>query len=133
MDRHVENAEKVATFLAQHDKVEWVDYAGLESSPYYSLKEKYLPLGAGSIFTFGVKGGYEGGVKFIENLELFSLLANVGDAKSLVVHPASMTHSQLTEEELAEGGIKPKTIRLSIGIENVDDIIADLDNALAAI
>lgn len=133
MDRHVENAEKVATFLAQHDKVEWVDYAGLESSPYYRLKEKYLPLGAGSIFTFGVKGGYEGGVKFIENLELFSLLANVGDAKSLVVHPASMTHSQLTEEELAEGGIKPETIRLSIGIENVDDIIADLDNALAAI
>ncbi len=133
MDRHVENAEKIARFLANHDQVEWVEYAGLENSPYYELKNKYLPKGAGSIFTFGVKGGLEGGIKFIENLKLFSLLANVGDTKSLVVHPASMTHSQLTEEELAEGNIKPETIRLSIGIENVEDLIDDLEKGLGAI
>lgn len=133
MDRHVENAEKISSFLNGHEKVEWVDYAGLEDSPYYELKEKYLPKGASSIFTFGVKGGYEAGVKFIESLELFSLLANVGDAKSLVVHPASMTHSQLNEEELASGGIKPETIRVSIGLENADDLIADLEQALANI
>src|SRR5690625_7719105 len=104
MERHVENSQKVAEYLSQHEKVEWVDFAGLEDSPYKSLQEKYLPKGAGSIFTFGVKGGYDAGKKFIEALELFSLLANVGDAKSLVVHPASTTHSQLTEEQQAEGG-----------------------------
>lgn len=133
VERHVENAEKIAKYLENHPNVEWVDYAGLESSPYYKLKEKYLPKGAGSIFTFGVKGGFDGGVNFIENLELFSLLANVGDAKSLVVHPASMTHSQLTDEELLAGGVKPETIRLSIGIENVDDLIADLERGLSAL
>lgn len=133
MERHVENAQKVAEFLNQHDKVEWVDYAGLEDSPYYDLKNKYLPKGAGAVFTFGVKGGLEAGVKFIEALELFSLLANVGDAKSLVVHPASMTHSQLTEEELAHGGVKPETIRISVGIEHIDDIIADLEKGLGVI
>ncbi|CAM2882854.1 O-acetylhomoserine aminocarboxypropyltransferase/cysteine synthase family protein [Dolosigranulum pigrum] len=133
VERHVENTEAVAQFLANHEKVEWVDYAGLADSPYYELKQKYLPKGAGSVFTFGVKGGYDKAVEFIEALELFSLLANVGDAKSLVVHPASMTHSQLTEEELKSGGIYPETIRVSIGIENVDDIIDDLTQALAKI
>ncbi len=133
MERHVENAEKVAQFLENHDKVEWVDYAGLPSSEYYERKEKYLPKGAASIFTFGVKGGFEAGKTFIEALQLISLLANVGDSKSLIVHPASMTHSQSTEEELAAAGVYPETIRLSIGIENVEDIIADLDQALAKI
>jgi len=133
MERHVENAEKVAKFLENHDKVEWVDFAGLASSEYYELKEKYLPKGAGSIFTFGVKGGYDAGIKFIESLELFSLVANVGDAKSLVVHPASMTHGQLTEEELKAGGVYPETIRLSIGLEHIDDILADLEKGLGAI
>lgn len=133
MDRHVENAEKVAEYLENHEKVEWVSYAGLESSPYYELKEKYLPKGASSIFTFGVKGGYEGGKTFIEKLELFSLLANVGDSKSLVVHPASMTHGQLTEEELEAAGVQTETIRLSIGLENIDDILADLEKGLEAI
>lgn len=133
MERHVENAVKAAEFLDGHEKVEWVDYAGLTSSPYHELKEKYLPEGAGSIFTFGVKGGYDAGVRFIEALELFSLLANVGDAKSLVVHPASTTHSQMTEEEQAAGGINPEMIRVSIGLEHIDDIIEDLSKGLDAI
>lgn len=133
MDRHVENAEKVAEFLENHEKVEWVNYAGLESSPYYNLKEKYLPKGASAVFTFGVKGGYEGGKSFINNLELFSLLANVGDTKSLVVHPASMTHGQLTEEELEDAGVQAEAIRLSVGIENIDDLLEDLDKGLGAI
>lgn len=133
MDRHVENAEKVAKFLESHEKVEWVSYAGLESSPYFELKEKYLPKGASSVFTFGVKGGYEGGKTFIDNVELFSLVANVGDSKSLVVHPASMTHSQLTEEELKAAGVATETVRLSVGLENVDDLIADLEKGLGAI
>ncbi|MCG1010471.1 O-acetylhomoserine aminocarboxypropyltransferase/cysteine synthase [Salinicoccus sp. ID82-1] len=133
MERHVENAEKVAAFLESHDKVEWVDYAGLESNRYYALKEKYLPKGASSIFTFGVKGGYEAGKTFIESLELFSLLANVGDAKSLVIHPASTTHSQLSEEQQLTGGVKPETIRLSVGLEHIDDILDDLRKGLDAI
>lgn len=133
MDRHVENAEKVASFLESHPKVEWVNYAGLESSPYYDLKEKYLPKGASSVFTFGVKGGYEAGKTFIDNIELFSLVANVGDSKSLVVHPASMTHGQLTEEELEAAGVQTETIRLSVGLENIDDLIADLEKGLEAI
>lgn len=130
IERHVENAEKIADFLENHEKVEWVDYAGLPSNPYHKNKQKYLPKGAGSVFTFGVKGGYEGGLQFIESLELFSLLANVGDAKSLVVHPASTTQSQLSEEELLAGGVRPETIRVSIGIEHVDDLIADLEKGL---
>ena len=133
MERHVENAEKVAKFLDNHDKVEWVKYAGLPSSEYYDLKEKYLPKGACSIFTFGVKGGYEAGIKFIESLELFSLLANVGDAKSLVIHPASTTHAQLTPEEQLTAGITPETIRISVGLEHIDDIINDLEKGLEAI
>ncbi|UXR46654.1 O-acetylhomoserine aminocarboxypropyltransferase/cysteine synthase [Staphylococcus simulans] len=133
VERHVENAEKVANFLENHDKVEWVKYAGLPSSEYYDLKEKYLPKGASSIFTFGVKGGYDAGIKFIESLELFSLLANVGDAKSLVIHPASTTHAQLNEEDQLKAGITPETIRVSIGLEHIDDIIADLEKGLDAI
>lgn len=133
VERHVENAEKVAKFLENHDKVEWVKYAGLPSSEYYDLKEKYLPKGASSIFTFGVKGGYDAGIKFIESLELFSLLANVGDAKSLVIHPASTTHAQLNEEDQLKAGITPETIRVSIGLEHIDDIIADLEKGLDAI
>ncbi|QIH74805.1 aminotransferase class I/II-fold pyridoxal phosphate-dependent enzyme [Macrococcoides canis] len=133
VERHVENAQKVAEYLESHPKVEWVNYAGLSSSKYFNLKQKYLPKGAGSIFTFGVTGGYEAGKKFIESLELFSLLANVGDAKSLVIHPASTTHAQLTEIEQLEAGVRPETIRLSIGIEHIDDIIADLEKGLSAI
>ncbi|UXV43517.1 O-acetylhomoserine aminocarboxypropyltransferase/cysteine synthase family protein [Staphylococcus simulans] len=133
VERHVENAEKVAKFLENHDKVEWVKYAGLPSSEYYDLKEKYLPKGASSIFTFGVKGGYDAGIKFIESLELFSLLANVGDAKSLVIHPASTTHAQLNEEDQLKAGITPETIRVSIGLEHIDDIIVDLEKGLDAI
>ncbi|MGV3244897.1 O-acetylhomoserine aminocarboxypropyltransferase/cysteine synthase family protein [Staphylococcus sp. 11262D007BW] len=133
MERHVDNAEKVARYLEQHPLVTWVKYAGLESSDYYPLKERYLPKGAGSIFTFGVKGGYEAGRQWIENLELFSLLANVGDAKSLVIHPASTTHQQLTIEEQKAAGIEPETIRLSIGLEHIDDIINDLEKAFKAI
>ncbi|MCD8915199.1 O-acetylhomoserine aminocarboxypropyltransferase/cysteine synthase [Staphylococcus simulans] len=133
VERHVENAEKVAKFLEGHEKVEWVKYAGLPSSEYYDLKQKYLPKGASSIFTFGVKGGYEAGIKFIESLELFSLLANVGDAKSLVIHPASTTHAQLNEEDQLKAGITPETIRVSIGLEHIDDIINDLEKGLDAI
>lgn len=133
MERHVENAAKVADYLANHEKVEWIDFAGLSDSPYKQLQEKYLPEGAGSIFTFGVKGGYEAGKKFIESLELFSMLANVGDAKSLVVHPASTTHAQLTEEQQLAGGVKPETVRLSIGLEHIDDILDDINKGLDAI
>lgn len=133
MERHVENAAKVADYLANHEKVEWIDFAGLSDSPYKQLQEKYLPKGAGSIFTFGVKGGYEAGKKFIESLELFSMLANVGDAKSLVVHPASTTHAQLTEEQQLAGGVKPETVRLSIGLEHIDDILDDINKGLDAI
>lgn len=133
MERHVENAEKVAHYLSKHPKVAWVKYAGLPSSRYYDLKNKYLPRGASSIFTFGVKGGYKAGKQFIEALDLFSLLANVGDAKSLVIHPASTTHQQLTEDEQLAAGIAPETIRLSIGLEHIDDIIDDLAKGFAAI
>lgn len=133
MERHVENSQKVAEFLEQHDKVEWVDYAGLESNQYHELQKEYLPEGAGAVFTFGVTGGYDAGIKFIESLDLFSLLANVGDAKSLVIHPASTTHSQLSEEEQLKGGVKPETIRLSVGLEHIDDILDDLKKGLDAI
>lgn len=133
MERHVENAEKVAHYLSKHPKVAWVKYAGLPSSRYYDLKNKYLPRGASSVFTFGLKGGYEAGKQFIEALDLFSLLANVGDAKSLVIHPASTTHQQLTEDEQLAAGIAPETIRLSIGLEHIDDIIDDLAKGFAAI
>ena len=130
MERHVANAQKVAEFLESHDKVAWVNYPGLPSNKYHELAKKYLPKGPGSIFTFGIKGGVEAGKKFIDSLELFSLVANVGDAKSLVIHPASTTHAQLSESEQAAAGVLPEQIRLSIGIEDISDIIDDLDQAL---
>jgi O-acetylhomoserine (thiol)-lyase len=132
MERHVANAQRVAEFLELHEAVEYVDYPGLPSSPYHELAQKYLPRGAGSIFTFGIRGGREAGRRLIESLQLFSHLANVGDAKSLVIHPASTTHQQLTDDELRAAGIGPERVRLSIGIESIDDIIWDLEQALAA-
>ncbi|ADY57133.1 O-acetylhomoserine sulfhydrolase [Syntrophobotulus glycolicus DSM 8271] len=131
VQRHVENTLKIVEFLSKHPLVTWVNYPGQKSNKYYELAQKYLPKGAGSIFTFGIKGGAEAGKKFINNLEIFSLLANVADAKSLVIHPASTTHSQLTEEEQAKAGVTPDQIRLSIGIEDPDDLIDDLAQALA--
>lgn len=133
VERHVENAKKIAEYLNNHPKVEWVNYPGLSGNKYNGLAEKYVPKGAGAIFTFGVKGGYEAGKKFISSLELFSHLANVGDAKSLVIHPASTTHQQLDEESQRLAGVTPELIRISIGIEGVQDLIDDLDNALSQI
>lgn len=130
VERHVENALKVVDFLSKHPKVENVNHPALPDSPYNALYKKYFPNGAGSIFTFEIKGGAKEAQQFIDNLEIFSLLANVADVKSLVIHPASTTHSQLNEEELKEQGIKPNTIRLSIGTEHIDDIIYDLSQAL---
>lgn len=129
LERHVENALKVVDFLKNHPKVEKVNHPSLPDSPDYELYKKYFPNGAGSIFTFEIKGGEKEAKAFIDKLEIFSLLANVADVKSLVIHPASTTHSQLNEEELAEQGIKPNTIRLSIGTEHIDDIIYDLSQA----
>ncbi|MBL4933178.1 O-acetylhomoserine aminocarboxypropyltransferase/cysteine synthase family protein [Clostridium paridis] len=131
VERHVSNTRKIVDFLSKHPKVSWVNYPELEESPYKILAEKYLPKGAGSIFTFGIKGGLEAGKNFINNLELFSLLANVADAKSLVIHPSSTTHAELTEDEQKAAGVTPDLIRLSIGIEGVDDLIYDLDQALS--
>ncbi len=133
MERHVENTRKVVAYLNSHPKVSWVNYAELPDSPYKALADRDFPLGVGSIFTFGLKGGREAGATFIDNLELFSLLANVGDAKSLVIHPASTTHSQLNDEELLVAGVTPELVRISIGLEHIDDIIADLEKALAAV
>ncbi len=130
VERHVLNARKIADFLANHPLVSWVNYPSLKGSKYYDLAQKYFPKGTGSIFTFGIKGGAEAGKKFIENLEIFSLLANVADAKSLVIHPASTTHAQLSESDQKAAGVTPDMIRLSIGIEDVDDLIYDLDQAL---
>jgi O-acetylhomoserine (thiol)-lyase len=132
MDRHVENARKVAEFLAVHPRVAWVSYAGLKDSPYYELAQKYLPKGAGAVFTFGVKGGFDAGVKLVENVRLFSHLANIGDTRSLILHPASTTHRQLTDEQRLAAGAGPDVVRLSIGLETADDLIRDLDEALAA-
>lgn len=133
VERHVANTRKIVEFLINHPKVSWVNYPELEASPYKALAQKYLPKGAGSIFTFGIHGGLEAGKKFINSLELFSLLANVADAKSLVIHPSSTTHAELTEEEQIAAGVTPDLIRLSIGIEGVDDLIYDLDQALSKI
>ncbi|RCX17262.1 O-acetylhomoserine sulfhydrylase [Anaerobacterium chartisolvens] len=130
VERHVSNSKKVVEFLLGHPNVAWVNYPSVEGNKYYELANKYLPKGAGSIFTFGIKGGIEAGKKFIDSLEIFSLLANVADAKSLVIHPASTTHSQLSEEEHKAAGVTPDMIRLSIGIEDVEDLIYDLDQAL---
>jgi O-acetylhomoserine (thiol)-lyase len=130
MERHCENALEVAKFLQNHEQVEWVNYPGLETSEYYDLAARYLPSGAGALVTFGIKGGYEAGKKFINSVKLFSRVANIGDAKSLVIHPASTTHSQLTEEEQKTTGVTPDLVRLSVGIEDIRDILADLDAAL---
>ena len=133
LDRHAENTKKVVEFLSKHPKVAKVNHPSLPDHPDHALYEKYFPNGGASIFTFEVKGGQEEAWKFIDNLEIFSLLANVADVKSLVIHPASTTHSQLSEEELLDQGITPGTIRLSIGTEHIDDIIADLEKGFAAI
>jgi O-acetylhomoserine (thiol)-lyase len=132
MDRHVANAGRVAEFLAGHPRVAWVSYAGLKDSPFHELARKYLPRGAGAVFTFGVKGGYQAGIGLVENVQLFSHLANIGDTRSLILHPASTTHRQLTDEQRSAAGAGPDVIRLSIGLESVEDLIRDLDEALAA-
>lgn len=130
MDRHVQNALAVAKFLQEHPQVEWVSYAGLPDHPDYERAKKYMPKGPGAVFSFGIKGGREAGKRFIEKLQLFSHLANVGDARSLVIHPASTTHQQLSDEELLQAGISPALIRLSIGLETTEDLLWDLDQAL---
>ncbi|RQD70291.1 MAG: O-acetylhomoserine aminocarboxypropyltransferase/cysteine synthase [Tindallia sp. MSAO_Bac2] len=130
LERHVENTRKIISFLKKHPKVSWVNYPELDDSSYYGLCQKYFPKGVGSIFTFGIKGGLEAGKTFIDSLEIFSLLANVADAKSLVIHPASTTHAQLTEEQQRSSGISPDMVRVSVGLEDVEDLINDLDQAL---
>jgi O-acetylhomoserine (thiol)-lyase len=131
MDRHCRNAMLVAEFLQSHPKVSWVNYPGLESSPYKAMADRYMPRGAGALLAFGIKGGFEAGVKFIEALTFVSHLANIGDAKSLVIHPASTTHRQLGEEEQKKAGVPPDMVRLSIGLESASDILWDLEQALA--
>jgi O-acetylhomoserine (thiol)-lyase len=130
LERHSQNALAVAKHLEKHPGVEWVNYPGLESSPYFKRAQKYLPNGKGGLVAFGIKGGYEAGKTLIDSLELFSLVANIGDAKSLVIHPASTTHQQLSVEEQATTGVTPELVRLSVGIEDIRDILADLDQAI---
>ncbi|HJE98366.1 MAG TPA: O-acetylhomoserine aminocarboxypropyltransferase/cysteine synthase [Ligilactobacillus acidipiscis] len=130
VERHVQNTEKIVHFLNQHEKVAWINYPGLADNKYHKLAEEYFPHGVGSIFTLGLKGGEEAGKELIKHLKLFSLLANVADAKSLIIHPASTTHAQLSEKELLETGTTPDLIRISVGVENADDLIADLKQAL---
>ena len=132
MDRHVANAQAVAEWLENHDKVSWVKHPGLKSSPYFKLAQKYLPKGAGAVFSFGIKGGFDAGVKFVNSLKMFSHLANVGDARSLVIHPSSTTHQQLNAEQQAAAGVTGDMIRLSIGLEDLDDQLWDLGQALEA-
>lgn len=133
LDRHAENTKKVVSFLAKHPQVEKVNHPSIEAYPDHSLYERYFPNGGASIFTFDIKGGQKEAYKFIDSLEIFSLLANVADVKSLIIHPATTTHSQLSQEELYEQGIKPNTIRLSIGTEHIDDIVSDLERGFEAI
>ena len=133
MDRHIENAKKIAEYLEKHPKVSWVNFPSFKDNKYNKLSEKYLPKGCGSIFTFGVKGGLESGKILINNLKIFSHLANVADAKSLIIHPASTTHSQLNEESLKKAGVSSDMIRISVGLETATDLINDLDQALALI
>ena len=130
MQKHSDNALAVAQYLEKHNKVSWVNYAGLTGNKYHKLQQHYAPKGAGSVFTFGVKGGYEAGVKFASSLKLFSLLANIGDTRSLVIHPASTTHRQLTDSQKIAAGAGPDVVRLSIGIEDIKDIIGDIEQAL---
>lgn len=129
LTKQVANAQKIAEYLEKKDEVVWVSYPGLKSSPYYELSQKYFPKGPGAIFSFGLKGGIENVKTFIESTKLFSFLANVGDSKSLIVHPATVTHGQLTPEEQLLAGVRPEQIRLSIGTEDVNDLIWDLDQA----
>jgi O-acetylhomoserine (thiol)-lyase len=131
MDRHCANTLRVAEFLQSHPKVAWVNYPGLPDNKYHALARRYMPRGAGSLLSFGIKGGFEAGVKFIESLQFVSHLANIGDAKSLVIHPASTTHRQLSGEDLVKAGVPPDMVRLSIGLETIDDILWDIDRALA--
>jgi O-acetylhomoserine (thiol)-lyase len=130
MERHVDNARRVAEFLKRDERVEWVSYAGFPDSPYFELAQKYFPNGCSSLLTFGVKGGFAAGKKFYDALQLIKRLVNIGDAKSLACHPASTTHRQLTADEQQKAGVKPEMIRISVGIEHIDDIIADIDQAL---
>jgi O-acetylhomoserine (thiol)-lyase len=132
MERHSKNGLAVAEFLEKHPAVAWVNYPGLPSHPDHASAKKYLPDGQGAIVGFGIKGGKDAGTKLIDSVKLFSHLANIGDAKSLIIHPATTTHSQLTPEEQAQTGVTPEYVRLSVGIEDVRDIIADLDQALHA-
>ena len=133
MDKHCANATAVAEYLNEHEKVSWVQYAGLPGDKYHDLAKTYCPKGAGAVFTFGLKGGHEAGVKLVENVQLFSHLANIGDTRSLIIHPSSTTHSQLSDAQKTAAGAAPDTVRLSVGIEDAVDIIADLEQALAAI
>ncbi|MEG0029012.1 MAG: PLP-dependent transferase, partial [Aurantimicrobium sp.] len=130
MQAHIDNAREVANWLAQDSRIEFVNWAGLPSHPHYERGLKYLPLGPGSVFSFSVKGGRDVGRKFIESVDLASHVANIGDAKTLVIHPASTTHAQLTDQQLLDAGVLPGIVRLSVGIEDVEDIIYDLDQAL---
>jgi len=132
MERHVANSMAVAKHLEKHRLIEWVRYPSLPSSPWYELARKYVPLGAGAVFSFGIKGGYNAGKQFVDNLKLLSHLANVGDARSLVIHPASTTHQQLNTEQQKAAGVEPELIRVSIGLEDIEDIIWDIDQALEA-
>jgi O-acetylhomoserine (thiol)-lyase len=131
MERHVSNTLAVAKYLEQHPLIEWVRYPSLPSSPYYKTAQKYVPKGAGAVFSFGIKGGYAAGKSFIDNLKIFSHLANVGDARSLVIHPASTTHQQLSAEQQRAAGVEPEMVRFSVGLEDLEDIIWDIDQALA--
>ena len=131
MQRHCDNALQVAEWLASHEKIAWVNYAGLPDNKYYKLAERYAPKGVGAVFTFGLKGGYEAGIALVSNVKLFSHLANIGDTRSLIIHPASTTHRQLTDEQRERAGAGPEVVRLSVGLEDPADIIADLDQALA--
>jgi O-acetylhomoserine (thiol)-lyase len=133
MKKHCENAHSVATWLKDHPKIAWVNYAGLADSPHKALADRYLPNGAGAVFTFGLKGGYDSGVKLVSSVELFSHLANIGDTRSLIIHPASTTHRQLTDDQRVRAGAGPDVVRLSIGLEDEADIIADLEQALAQV
>jgi O-acetylhomoserine (thiol)-lyase len=131
MDRHVQNAQAVAEYLEKHPAVAWVKYPGLKSSPYHALAQKYMPKGPGAVFSFGLKGGLEAGKSFVDKLQIFSHLANVGDARSLVIQPAATTHQQLSAEQQAAAGVTPDMVRLSIGLENIEDLLWDLEQALS--
>lgn len=132
MQRHCDNALAVATWLSGHDQIAWVNYAGLPDNEFHEAAKRYSPKGAGAVFTFGLKGGYEAGIALVSNVKLFSHLANIGDTRSLIIHPASTTHRQLTDEQRIRAGAGPEVVRLSVGLESVEDLIADLDQALAA-